>query len=76
MWDCMNSCVKEAWPSAGCWWIAGVVAGIVGIIILPAVATGGASAAIQACHQPPNGSIYWWPRITLLLMFRHLTLRP
>ena len=47
MWNCMKECVKEVWPSAGFWWIAGIVAGIIGIIVIPAIATGGASAAIE-----------------------------
>ena len=47
MWDCVKSCVKEVWPSAGFWWIVGIAAGIVGLIVLPAIATGGASAAIE-----------------------------
>ena len=47
MWACMKACVLEVWPSAGFWWIVGVVDGIIGIIVLPAIATGGASAAIE-----------------------------
>ncbi len=47
MWNCIKNCVREVWPSAGFWWIVGIVAGIIGIIIVPAIATGGASAAIQ-----------------------------